>query len=249
MHARPTFPRLLTTVFAIVCLASIGGDAADQPDFTGVWTTYTQPGQAPGGRGGGAALPMTEEARKKVAAYRALVTPTGESPGGYCLGTGMPGSMLGSGGYPMEIIQRPEQITIVYEAHNEVRRVYLGDRIVPEADRLPGRNGHSSGRWEGDTLVVETGHLVEQVDQQYPHSAQARIVERYRLEKGAKGEPVLVADMTMTDPAFYAKPVTATKRWAKVPNGHLLPYECAEEGWLKRLEQLEKERAASPSKQ
>ena len=56
---------------------------------------------------------------------------TGDTPGGFCLGTGMPGSMLGSGGYPMEIIQRPNQITIVYEAHNEVRRVYLGDRIVP----------------------------------------------------------------------------------------------------------------------
>ena len=71
----------------------------------------------------------------------------------------MPGSMLGSGGYPMEILQRPEQINITYEAHNEVRRVYLGDRIVPMDDRVPGRNGHSSARWEGDTLVVETTHL------------------------------------------------------------------------------------------
>jgi hypothetical protein len=152
----------------------------------------------------------------------------------------MPGSMLGSGGYPMEIHQRPEQIMIVYEAHNEVRRVYLGDRIVPEADRLPGRNGYSNGRWEGNTLVVETSNLVEQVDQRYAHSAKARIVERYHLEKGVKGETVLVAEMTMTDPEFYTAPVTMTKKWAKVPNGHLLPYECAEENWIKHLEQLEK---------
>src|SRR5688500_14806043 len=68
--------------------------AAGEPDFTGVWTTYTEPGQAPRARGGGPALPYTDEARKKVEAYRALVGPTGESPGGYCLGTGMPGSML-----------------------------------------------------------------------------------------------------------------------------------------------------------
>src|SRR5688572_31655975 len=91
---------------------------------------------------------MTPEGRQKVQAYQALIKGTGDTPGGFCLGTGMPGAMLGSGGYPMEIIQRPNQITIVYEAHNEVRRVYLGDRIVPESDRLPGRNGHSTGRWE-----------------------------------------------------------------------------------------------------
>jgi len=221
---------------------------AQQPDFTGVWTTYNEPGQAPaGGRGGGPPLPLTDVAKQKVGAYRALVEPTGDTPGGYCLGTGMPGSMLGSGGYPMEIHQRPEQIMIVYEAHNEVRRVYLGNRIVPDADRLPGRNGHSSGRWESNTLIVETTHLVEQVDQRYAHSDKARIVERYHLEKGANGEDVLVAEMTMADPAFYTAPVTAVKKWARVPNGHLLPYECAEETWMKHLEELEKKAGEKPS--
>ena len=173
----------------LVFLLFGGIDArAQQPDFTGVWTTYSEPGQAGGGgRGGGPPLPMTDVAKQKIAKYQSLIQGTGDTPGGYCLGTGMPGSMLGSGGYPMEIHQRPEQIMIVYEAHNEVRRVYLGDRIVPEADRLPGRNGHSSGRWEGNTLVVETGHLVEQVDQRYAHSSKAKIVERYHLEKGVEG--------------------------------------------------------------
>jgi hypothetical protein len=221
--------------------------SAQHPDFTGIWTTYSAPGQARPARGAGPALPMNEEAKKKVAAYRALVTPTGETPGGYCLGTGMPGSMLGSGGYPMEIVQRPEQLMIVYEAHSEVRRVYLGTRIVPEADRSPGRNGHSSARWEGDTLVVETTHLIEQVDQQYAHSDQAKIVERYRLTTEAGGK-VLVAQMTMTDPAFYTQPVTVEKKWSEVPNGHLLPYECAEEGWRKRLEELERKAGQGAAK-
>ena len=212
--------------------------AAGEPDFTGVWTTYAAPGQARPARGGGPALPYTDAARKKVEAYRALVSPTGDSPGGYCLGTGMPGSMLGSGGYPMEIHQRPEQIMIVYEAHSEIRRVYLGNRIVADGDRVPGRNGHSSGRWEGDTLVVETTHLVEQVDQQYAHSDKARIVERYRLSTDERGTKVLTAEMTLTDPAFYTQPVKTEKRWAFVPNGHLLPYECAEEAWNIHLEKL-----------
>jgi hypothetical protein len=233
--------RLAAATGVIVCVGFAMADvSAQQPDFTGVWTTYNEPGQAPGGRGAGPALPLNDAAKQKVARYRAMVEPTGDTPGGYCLGTGMPGSMLGSGGYPMEIHQRPEQIIIVYEAHNEIRRVYLGSRIVPNADRLPGRNGHSTGRWEGNTLVVETTHLVEQVDQRYPHSDQARIVERYHLEKGAAGATVLVAEMTMTDPAFYTTPFTTVKKWALVPNGHLLPYECAEENWLKHLDELEK---------
>jgi hypothetical protein len=231
--------RLLAAIGVSAWLLGPVDAAAQHPDFTGVWTTYNEPGQAAGGRGAGPALPLNAEAKQKVARYQALVAPTGDTPGGYCLGTGMPGSMLGSGGYPMEIHQRPEQIIIVYEAHSEIRRVYLGGRIVPEADRIPGRNGHSSAHWEGDTLVVETTHLVEQVDQQYAHSDQARIVERYRLTTEPGGR-VLVAQMTMTDPVFYTQPVTVEKKWSEVPNGHLLPYECAEEGWRKRLEELER---------
>src|SRR6185503_20040247 len=136
--------RMLALAGCLLIPASILAQSTNHPDFNGLWTTYAEPGAARGGGpgcGGGPPLPMTEEAQKKVAAYRALIGTSGDTPGGFCLGTGMPGSMLGSGGYPMEILQRPEQINITYEAHNEVRRVYLGDRIVPAADRVPGRNG------------------------------------------------------------------------------------------------------------
>ena len=109
----------------------------------------------------------------------------------------------------MEIIQRPEQITIIYEAHSETRRVYFGNRNAPEKDRVPGRNGYSSGHWEGDTLVVETDNLVDQVDQRTTsHSDQATIVERYSLDgKDEQGRRILKAEMTMTDPVFYTAPV------------------------------------------
>jgi hypothetical protein len=249
-------PRRMLALAALGCLVfipvSLAGQGGTRPDFTGVWTTYTDPAAGPRaggpGRGGGPPLPMTAEAQKKVADYRALIGTSGDTPGGFCLGTGMPGSMLGSGGYPMEIVQRPEQINITYEAHNEVRRVYLGDRILPMADRVPGRNGNSSAHWEGDTLVVETTHLIEQVDQRYAHSNQAKIVERYSLSTDSRGTKVLTAQMTLTDPVFYTQPVTDTKRWAYVPNGHLLPYECAEEGWNLHLEQLEKKAAEGVKK-
>jgi len=153
--------------------------------------------------------------------------------------------MLGSGGYPMEIVQRADQITIVYEAHNEIRRVYFGSRVIPEKDRFLERNGYSIGRWEGNTLVVETAGLKEQVDQRYPHSAQAKIVERYRLtEEG--GRKILENQMTMTDPAFYAEPYSELKKWAIVPNGFLMSYECNEPLWLEHLDKL-KEAAVKKS--
>src|SRR5688572_358468 len=177
---------------ALYCLAvGAAAPATSPPDLTGVWTNAPAAGGAPRGGGGGAprgggggppapaadAPQLTPLAQKRLAAYQALVGGTDDSPGRWCVGTGMPGSMLGSGGYPMEIIQRPEQITIVYEAHSEIRRIYFGARNAPEEDRVPSRNGYSSGRWEGDVLVVETNNLVQQLDQRTtPHSDQATIV-------------------------------------------------------------------------
>ena len=218
--------------------------AAATPDFTGVWTNAGGPGI--GGATNAAPPappPLTPLAQKRLAAYTKLVGGTDDSPGRWCTGTGMPGSMLGSGGYPMEIIQRPEQITVIYEAHNEIRRIYFGDRNAPQADRVPGRDGYSGGHWEGDTLVVETDNLVDQVDQRNTsHSDQATIVERYKLgEKDAQGRRVLTVEMTMTDPTFYTKPLVMKKSWAQVPNGRLLPYECPEEMWLDRIAERAKE--------
>jgi len=234
--------RIFLLVLASINLAAVAlaqAPMTSTTDLTGVWTTYRGAGGAGrgGARGAQPELPLRPEAKAKVQEYQRLIAGTGDTPGGYCLGTGMPGSMLGSGGYPMEIIQRPDQITIVYEAHNEIRRVYLGNRVIPEKDRLSERNGYSTGRWEGNTLVVETTKLNEAVDQRYAHSNKARIVERYTLseENGAK---VLTAEMTMTDPDFYTAAVSETKKWSNVPNGFLMTYECNEPAWLDRLEAL-----------
>ncbi len=232
---------------AAALAAGVGGAAVaaeERPDFTGIWGTYS------GGRGGGAGfgeLPLKPEARQRVEEYRALVEPTGDTPGGFCLGAGMPGSMLGSGGYPMEIVQHDDVIVVIYEAHTEVRHIYLNDR-VDDADLFPDRNGYSVGRWEGDKLIVETTHLKEAVDQrQFPHSDQARIVEEYELTTDDDGNRVLVAQMTMTDPEFYTEPVSTEKRWIHRPDARLLPYECTEPAWNEHLEELREQRASGGS--
>jgi hypothetical protein len=182
---------------------------------------------------------LTPEAKAKRDRYLQVTTGTNYTPGGYCVGGGMPGSMLGSGGYPMEIIQRPEQITVVYEAHNEVRRIYFGARAPDPATMFPERNGFSIGRWDGDTLIVETTKLVEQVDTAYPHSAEARIVEEYRVSE-ENGTRVLTAKMTMTDPKFLTAPFTMEKKWQAIPNGIVRTYECTEPTWLDLLDRLMK---------
>jgi len=229
---------------AAVVLAAGFCVAAEVPDFTGVWTNAGGPGI---GGATNAAPPekpsLTPLAQKRLEAYNKLMGGTDDSPGRWCTGTGMPGAMLGSGGYPMEIVQRPEQITVIYEAHNEIRRIYFGERNAKQEDRVPGRDGYSSGHWEGDTLVVETDNLVDQVDQRNTsHSEDATIVERYKLAgKDAQGRRVLTVEMTMTDPKFYTKPVVMKKSWAQVPNGRLLPYECPEEMWLDRIAERAKE--------
>jgi hypothetical protein len=207
-----------------------------KPDFSGVYLFYG--GRMAGFSGGGQGLPLNTEAQAKVAEVQQVLDGTGETAGGWCLGGGMPDSMMGSGAYPMEIIQRPEQITVIYEAHGEIRRIYIGDENqMAEEDKFPDRNGYSKGWWEGDELVVETTHLKEQLDGRYPHSEEATVLERYHWAYD-DGKKILVADMVLTDPKFLKEPFKATKRWQPNPEGFMLPYECAEPNWLERIEEI-----------
>jgi hypothetical protein len=244
-------------VLAVLSAAIVpGARAADaprsdstRPDFSGVWTWNRENGGA--GRADMAwpkDPPFTPEAKTKVAEYRALVEPQGLTPGGACVGYGMPASMLGSGGYPMEWIQRPEQVTVIYEAHSEIRRIYIDQPRPDPKDLIPSRDGTSFAHWEGSTLVVETIALKEAVDQSSAHSDKARIVERYTIGKDDKGRKVLMADMTLTDPVFYTKPVTAQKKWLAVEGGRLLPYDCTEPQWEDQLDKLRAEKAAAAKK-
>lgn len=247
MHRNTIVSRLSSTLLAL-CFTGTAALAADRPDFTGVWGTYREPGAAAPQRGAPApSLPLKPDAQKKVDEYRALVAPNQDTPGGFCLGTGMPGSMLGSGGYPMEIVQHEDVLIVVFEAHAEIRRIYFNG-VAKDEDLFPDRNGYSVGRWDGDNLIVETTHLKEAVDQQrYPHSEQAKIVEEYRLATNADGGKILTASMTLTDPAFYTEPIKAEKKWQFLPGVRLLPYECNEPLWEEHLERLRQQGAGEKS--
>jgi hypothetical protein len=221
---------LLTTVAA----------SAAPPDLTGIWTMGAD-GRAGASLNGPGdfekTAPFTPSARKKLAEYHALVDATGDTPGAHCVPHGMPLAVFLGGGYPVEFVQRPEQLTIIYETHNEVRRVFLDGRRIPANEILPSRGGVSYGHWEGETLVVETIGMKESIDQPTAHGENARVVERYTpfSEGGLKR---LKVEVTLHDPEFYTSSPTLTRTYTQLKEGRMLDYDCPEEGWEDHLEML-----------
>src|SRR5262245_17298838 len=138
-----------------------------------------------------------------------------------CLPEGMPGMM--GGPFPMEILQSKGQVTIIQEAYTQVRRILL-DRPQKAIDDVePGFYGHSVGRWEGATLVVDTVGIKDDVNyQNVPHSKDMRIKER--ISFGAND--ILRDEITIEDPAVLEKPWTFVIGYRRMPDYQLLEYIC-----------------------
>jgi hypothetical protein len=233
-------PLIKNASIAALLLATSAGLAQEHPDFSGAWTTYRgNPNAAGAAARPTVQLKLTAQAQAAVDTYRGLIEGTDYSPGNACVGYGMPESMMSSGGYPMEIIQRPDQMLIVYELHNELRRIYLEDEARDPATVFPERNGYSTAHWEGTRLVVETTRLKTQVDTRYPHSSEARIREEYYLESPAPdGTRILAVDLVLEDPRWLDEPFVTTKRWQALDDYHVQRYECTEPLWLDDMERL-----------
>ena len=115
---------------------------------------------------------------------------------------------------PRKIVQTGNLIVILYEANYGVRYIYTDGRSLPtQGEPQPWWYGYSVGRWEGDTLVVETNNLRGTESGPFdgwldvrgsPYSEQARFVERFRRPFFGK----LEIDVTVDDPKSYTKPFT-----------------------------------------
>jgi hypothetical protein len=134
------------------------------------------------------------------------------SSGMACLPEGMPGMMQST--FPMEILETPGQITIIQEAFNQVRRVYLDEKPLAPEDAEPWFAGHSTGKWDGNTLIVTTVGVKDNVRfRNTPHSMNMRITERIRL----LNDEFMENQVTVEDPEYLTKPWTWTwmyKRWS-----------------------------------
>jgi hypothetical protein len=138
---------------------------------------------------------------------------------------------------PRRIIQTPALITILYEANFGLRYIYTDGRpLPPNGEPQPFWYGYSIGRWEGDTLVVETNNLKDDgwLDVRgSPFTEQARITERFRRVNFGK----LEIDITIDDPKAYTKPFTVRVNQQIMVDGEMIEFICNENNqFLKYLE-------------
>jgi hypothetical protein len=191
-----------------------------------------------GGRGGAKAEPWIPFQPWAAAVYDYNSKNQSKyDPEGYCLPPGGPRLMATP--YPAEIIQLPEQkrIIMIFEGATHIwREIFMDGRQHPEGDALnPTYLGHSVGRWEGDTLVVDVVGFNEETWLDYfghPHTDALHVVERYsRPSKGTLHYEALI-----DDPGAYTKPFTVAWDIPWRANGELTEYICQENNkYLQRL--------------
>ncbi len=222
--------------------AAAGADASasaadfDPRDFSGTWDRYPMPTDSQrdpttiAGPVGLAEIPppplkpdylATWEAERRRheeanAAGRPIATHYTE-----CIPDGMPAMMMAM--FPMEVLITPRQVTIIQEAYNQVRRIYLNDTLPAIEDAEPGFWGHSVGRWEGNDFVVETIGIKERVQfRNAPHSPQMRIHERMRMIDADHFEN----EVTVTDPQYLTGPWQWKWTYQRRPDYKMYEYVC-----------------------
>ncbi len=164
--------------------------------------------------------PAADARRKEM---QAKAGPTQDSPQANCLPPGMP-AIMGQP-YPMEFLLTPGKVTIVIEAYQQVRHIYTDGRLLPEDPDLK-FHGTSIGRWDGDTLVVDTVGFspLTEIARFVPFSPKARIVERFRLTD----PDTMSIETTITDPEVLQAPMTSTRSLRRHRNWTTAEYICEE---------------------
>jgi hypothetical protein len=198
-------------------------DADGKPDLSGIWFID----QTPEGAFGERPLAL----RSEVNPEDIVLTPEGETlqrqrmrntfAVAQCSPVGIPGLAAAQ---PFKIISSKSVIVILYELETTFRQIFMDGRPLP-TDPNPAFRGYSVGKWDGDTLVVDTtgfndrGGLLGRA-----HSEALHIIERFRRRDLGH----LEIEYTIVDPRIYAKPFTVRQRQHLTPDSELLEYICNE---------------------
>jgi len=217
--------------------------AADgHPDLSGVWDRGMPPGAppaapnpfgqapTPGPRpfqdlpsmfpNGLPMQPWAAELRKQRLAENSK-----DHPDAHCLP--LHPLQLHSHPQPRKIVQTPGVVVIMYEANNGLRQIFTDGRPLPTDDVQPWWYGYSVGKWEADTLVVQSMGFRDRnwLDEEgTPGTTAGRMTERFRRPNYG----TLEIEATMDDPQAFTKPWTIhlTQKWMPVTD--LIEFVCAE---------------------
>ena len=120
----------------------------------------------------------------------------------------------------------PGEVAILYEVETTFRQVFTDGRKLP-VDPSPSWMGYSVGRWEGDTLVVDTIGFNDRSwldGRGHAHSEELRVEERFQRRDFGHMD----VGITLTDPKMLTKPVSFTFMVELLPDTDLLEHYCLE---------------------
>jgi hypothetical protein len=194
------------------------------PDWGGIWFLSRRPaGQAPPvPRLKGEYLRRFEQWQRDVAANDGVTLRSRSN----CSPPGMP-RIMQLAQYPYEFLFTPGRVTVNQEAWMQTRTIWTDGR-AHEDDPDPTFMGDSVGRWEGETLVVETRGILEELEFSGGalHSPEFTVTERIALSPD--NPDVLVNQLRMEDPQALAEPFEVTVTYRRDRAGRLLEFQCSE---------------------
>jgi hypothetical protein len=210
-----------------------------KPDLTGIWQAEAE-ARAPGGLFGIGESPNSKYFRNILSDFKAgeePLTPAGveifrqhSAPGAFnptlnCLPDGTPHADLLP--EPFKILQMPGEVVMLYEVETTFRQIFTDGR-KQLTDPRPSWMGYSVGKWEGDTLVVDTAGFnnLSWLDAAgHGHSEDMRVEERFHRSDFGHLEVTL----TITDPKTFTKPVTVRFVEGLLPDTDLFEHYCLED--------------------
>ncbi len=190
-----------------------------KPDMSGVWLGGMNVGDVSRSLPPGETMPIRPEWKQKMDAFKA-----NDDPQAHCLPLPQPRATP----YPWRMVVTPTHVFFLREMY-DYRQVFMDGRKHPPADEVnPTWNGHSVGRWEGDTLVIDSVGYNDKTwfdNKGWPHSDQLHLIERYtRTNAGT-----MKIEMTVDDPVAYTKPFTLRGEARLMPkDDELIEYVCNE---------------------
>ena len=194
------------------------------PDWGGIWFLNRREGGGPP-----PAPPLKGEFLERFEAWRQEVAANdgvARRNRSNCSPPGMP-RIKQLAQYPYEFLFTPGRVTINQEAWMQTRTIWTDGRGHPD-DPDPTFMGHSVGHWEGDTLVVETVAILEELEFATGalHSPEFSVTERIRLSD--ENPDILVNQLRMEDPQALAEPFEVTVTYRRDRSGSLLEFQCSE---------------------